>query len=86
MSSRSIPDPKIHVAYREMFTNDERVTILMALVNRLTYWLEDWREGHARGWDTTYAAAQIQKVNDAEIRRNQLWYGHGGRPLDKEAA
>ena len=65
---------------------DERVTILMALANRRTYWLEDWREGYTRGWNTTYAAAQIQKVNDAEIRLNQLWYGQAARPLDKEVA
>ena len=83
MTPRIIPDC---VTLRELFTNDQRVTILMGLVNRPTYWLEDWREGHTHGWDTTYAAAQLQRVNDAEIRLTQLWYGHGGRPLDKEAA
>jgi hypothetical protein len=83
MTSPIIPDC---VTLRELFTNDQRVTILMALVNRRTYWLEDWREAHTHGWDTTNAAAQLQRVNDAEIRLNQLWYGDGGRPLDKEAA
>jgi hypothetical protein len=73
------PDREVCVNYRELLTTDERVTIMMALTNRRTYWLEGWREGHMRGWDTTYAAMQLQKVNDAELRLNQLWYGQAAR-------
>jgi hypothetical protein len=86
MKAGIIFDLEVRAAYRELLTMDERVTIMVALANRRIYWLENWREGHTHGWDTTYAAAQLQRVNDAEIRLNQLWYGHSGRPLDKEAA